>query len=119
MTGLPDGPDSADGEVVVDIVPPAEGGPPHVLIYGDPAGLRRLAARLLAFADDPNRTPVPSEGEHWHFSPEGGPGVGGGLHPLSVPLTVGRLDAADGGREWFLRGARDRRAAERAAGDAR
>ena len=119
MTAGPDDPDGPAGDLVVDVTPPADDEPAHVLIYGDPAGLRRLAARLLAFADDPNRPHHPSEGEHWHFSPEGGPGVGGGLHPLSLPLTIGRLDAADGGREWFLGGARGRRAAERAAGDAR
>ena len=100
----PYGPVEEPFENVVIDVSPSDGthlGLPEVAIYGDPAGLRALAADLLALADDPNTPPFATEGEHWHRSPAGGPGVG--LHPCSVPLRLGRLDRPDDGSHgWIL-----------------
>ena len=127
MSGPADAAPADYDDLVVDIQAPdvdEPGHPPTVLIYGTPDGLRVLAKRMCELADDANEPFPPGEGEHWHLSAEGGPGIGGGLHPLSVPLTLGRLDSRrepDGSGEdfeWFLRSVRRKREGEAAAREA-
>jgi hypothetical protein len=75
----------------------------HIGIYGDPKGLRFLATLLNNIADvDQSRTPdlncPPSEGVHYHMDVRDGH-----LHPRSVNLIFGRLDAkGDGSQSWIL-----------------
>ena len=113
------GPTATGGhDIVADVVPADDGDPPAVTLYGTPEGLRWLAGELLRIAGDPNRAAFRGEGDHWHYAPEGGPGPGEGLHPLSRPLTVGRLDDGRGETAGTLDMLRLRRGREAGGADA-
>jgi hypothetical protein len=60
---------------------------PMVMIYGNPEGLRRLANKLIEFADFQQNESGHDPGEHWHLFP--------GNHDLlesSFEVMVSRMD---------------------------
>lgn len=60
---------------------------PQVMIYGNPAGLRSLAEKLIEFADYQQAEKGFDPGEHWHLFPGNH-----GLLETSFEVMVSRMD---------------------------
>lgn len=69
---------------------------PMVMIYGNPAGLKELASRLIEYAEYQQNKTGHDPSEHWHLFP--------GHHGLissSFEVTISRMDdRANGETDW-------------------